>query len=275
VKHIALTVNLFVLFLPLVLRSQTVTFSLQPYPVGMTTNNTDKIEGRLELLVSEACSGVASMNTREILRYTVTVLASTPDFSHRCSVFVEEASENKSPSFGTATLHQVEGNTYFVEHSVDSMFISRQDGNVVSKDERETLMRMMKRDYDQTLKHSLNGRTLAVGDTLEITDELRTRFLELMDEKDLNADDFQIILSAFDEVQSRECAMFDLRIRLNGVARGMDTDVTLHGGIILSVNELWLLSLFMSGSIAGTSVVEEQPMLMEGSIVFEKLIEYP
>ncbi len=250
--------SLFVLF-SAALRSasaESVQFNYHLPQVGQQAAHTVQFDLDLQITLRQA-GKIASSEHQKLSRTQerhVTVLQVAGDRATKVQVQYAKAQEEiGSSESGEAHAMSIEGKTYIVERRGSQLLVTAPDGSDVPDDERNLVAANMDSvGHSNQLGRFLHGKTVQVGETLQLPKEMAADLLGLR-EANGNAQKVELILRRVDVEEGRRLADFDTVIVMQ-LGSGSTLDV--RGSLQFDVDTCHTTAADFSGPISSEG---EQP----------------
>ncbi|MBR9974582.1 MAG: hypothetical protein KFF77_03295 [Bacteroidetes bacterium] len=272
-----LSVLFVLLLLPVVAISQQVTFSVKAPDVGMTRSAVDTMA--LVALISVNAEGtdqVLDMEQGERKVFTETVLETEGNVVTRKRITVTEAVARSMQPMQPVTVKSapVTGKTYIIERRDDSVAVTSEDGADVTKEERTYMMKEFGGKSEAQFNRILEGRTMRVGEELELKDEMLKEFGAGMTDGGLSVRGAKLRLQRLGERDGVKTAVFDVDITFGGAQGIMEMEIALNGTAEVGVENLWPFELVMNGTLAGAGSHAGASLTADGEMQMARIATY-
>ncbi|MBE0644114.1 MAG: hypothetical protein IH600_08540 [Bacteroidetes bacterium] len=267
----------FVLLLPALAGAQQVTFNMQVPQEGTTRAIVDSME--LVFLISVNAEGADQsfdMTQAKRQAYTETILAADDQRILKRKVSYTDATERgNQPMQGLKTVSlPVSGKSYILEYIADSLAITAEDGATVSKEERGALEGTFRRNTDGQFSSILNGRTMSVGEEIELTAEMLDQFGAGLTAGPMKLNSAKIKLVNVHDVQGMLAALLDVSVVMIGTQGTMEMEFAMNGTAEIGVENLWPLSFVMKGTVTGAGNHAGMDLTADGDMRMARTATY-
>lgn len=267
-----------VLFLlPAFALAQQVTFTMKAPEAGLTRSVVDSMD--LVALISVNAEGMDQafdMTQGERKAFTESILATDGATVTRKRVTVAEGAERTSQPMQPVSVKNAPtvGKTYIMEFLSDSIAVTTEDGAAVSADERKYMVKEFSRDMEGQFSAVLDGRTMKVGEVLELKDELLKAFGKNMSQGSMDVRSARLTLNGIGDAQGMKTALLGVDVVMGGAQGPMEMEITLKGTAEIGVDNLWPLSLVMTGTLAGAGNHGGADLSADGDMKMARIITY-
>ena len=268
--------------------AQTITFRMDPVPVGTSVEAVDSMLLDLDYTVAEVTDDVtfyAPYRKRKV--YTRTPLEIEAGRVSTFRLQFSEAFESRDwPGKESAVMRApVTQAAYIVTHAgsddpsamdrsaveehrmvlISNGTITRADGETMKPAEEAYLRDEAFEGMEFTIGHLLEGRTMNVGQTLRPGDDvlgtLETGFVR----GKVMPKDLQLTLEEIERMDGRRIANFEMTLRIEGAAGDMKLGADIKGFLRVDENG-WLHSLVLSGTVVGSGTYDATPVSADGTV---------
>jgi hypothetical protein len=255
--------------------AQNVTFSSIPHKSGESFGEESHMEMNMVLHVDAQGQNMDfDVANKDSYNRTVSILEM---FGYDISLFTvnysEFSSEAKAPQGETVVKGPVVGRTYKIYRADTVKTVEAEDQKPLSNEELTHLKQEFKKaDFSERMNKILDGKTLAIGDTLALSKDLAMNFFGKGAPSDVR--DFTIKLKSTRQINGMQCAVFGARIVLDGESGQLTMRFMLEGDILIGVRNCWPIEMRLTGPI---NVQGEQEGIMitgEGTMTGEKKFSY-
>jgi len=157
---------------------------------------------------------------------------------------------------------------------VKDYLVTRDDGNPISEEEEAFLGSEHRAKLESSLRNALNGRTMEVGEELLFDEESLAMMETGMIEGDMNARDARMRLKALESVDGSQTAVLDFDAMITGGENVMEMEVRMQGVLHIGVDNLWPVSLEMTGTVTGAGMHQGATMGIDAEIHGMKKLVY-
>jgi hypothetical protein len=264
-------------FLPAFALAQQVTFTMKAPDAGVSRSVVDSMD--LVALISVNAEGMDQtfeMSQGERSEYSEAVLATDGDVVRRKRIAVTEAVERTSQPMQPASVKNAPtvGKSYIMEFLADSIAVTTEDGATVPDDERKYIVKKFSRDRESQFGEVLNGRTMTVGEVLELKDELLKAFGKNMSQGSMDVRSAKLTLNGIGKTQGMKTALLGVDVVMGGAQGPMEMEITLTGTAEIGVDNLWPLSLVMSGTLTGAGNHGGADLSADGDMKVARIATY-
>lgn len=275
-KRLVLTLAV-LLCLPALASAQQVTFSRKLPPVGLQRTAVDSME--VVYLISVNAEGENQsfdMKQSERKSSTETVLAVNDERITKKKIHVLEMRSSSANPMAPPTVKDSPalGKTYVIEYLEDSLAVTTESGDAVTGDEYRAMRDAFSRDSEGQFNTILDGRTMSIGETLVLNDEMLAAFGAQMTGGGMKVQRASLTLNGLRESQGMQTAMFDLDVVFSGSQGPMEMEITMKGTAEAGVENLWPLSLVMSGTLVGAGAHGGADLSADGKMTVAKIVTY-
>jgi hypothetical protein len=265
------------LLLPALAVSQQVTFSMKVPHEGITRAMIDTME--LVALISVNAEGMDQafdMTQGERRSYTETVLASDGKSITKRRISFHEAVEHSKQPMQPATVKTapVAGNTYIVEYLADSIAVTAEDGSEAPKAERDVVLRQFTRNTEGQFNAILDGRSMSVGEEIELEGEMLGAFGAGLSQGPLKLRKAKFVLNSLGRSGGMKTAIFGIDVVMGGSQGMLEMEITMTGTAEVGVDNLWPLSLVMTGTLAGAGSHAGADLSADGDMKMARIATY-
>jgi hypothetical protein len=228
-----------------------VQFTCRPPQVGHYGTHDVKYELALDVSLQQAGKTVSSEKqqmTRDQTRQ-ITVMKVTGDRVMQVRVHYAKARSivTRGKESGRGDAQPIEGKAYLVERSENNLVVTDADGRQIPDDERSLVVASMESvGRPNPLGKFLHGKTVAIGQTIELPRELATDLLGLR-ETGGDAQKVELTLQAVQQEPDRRVAKFAMLVVIKPDAK---TSLDIKGEIHLDVNTCQVASANFTGPVA-------------------------
>lgn len=264
-------------FLPAFALAQQVTFTMKAPEAGLTRSVVDSMD--LVALISVNAEGMDQafdMTQGERKAFTESILATDGATVTRKRVTVTEGAERTAQPMQPVSVSHAPtvGKTYIMEFLADSIAVTSEDGAAVSADERKYMVKEFSRDMESQFSAVLDGRTMKVGEVLELKDELLKAFGKNMSQGTMDVRSARLTLNGIGDAQGMKTALLGVDVVMGGAQGPMEMEITLKGTAEIGVDNLWPLSLVMTGTLAGAGSHGGADLSADGDMKMARIVTY-
>ena len=270
-KRISL-VTLSLLLFATVLPAQTVTFTSKPYPEGLKQSVKDNMT--VDILISVEGQGEAmTMSKASRKQWSRTVLENADGGRERFALEITEAyeSENNPMRRPKEVNHDMKGKVFILTRGASesddeeaTWDIELENGDAVSGDDRDYILEEIVKKNQAGFKRMLDGRTMTVGDTLELDESVLQLMAGAAMPEGISLKRATLVLHSLGEVDGEQTGIFDLNLDLLGSSPFMEFHLPLMGRAEAFVGSLWPLMLKLGGELSGEGAHGGSKILGEG-----------
>jgi hypothetical protein len=269
--------TLFALLMPMLAGAQQVTFTMQAPPEALTRAIVDSME--LVFLISVDMEGAEQsfdVTQAEKKAYIETILGVEGNSVTKRRLAFTEATERSTQPMQAATtkILPINGKTYILEFIGDSLAITHDDGGEVSKEEYDKLAGSFRKSSDGQFSNVLNGRTMSVGEEIELTDEMLKEFASEMSRGSMKPKSAKLKLVSLGESQGMKTALFDIEVTLAGSQGMIELEGLMKGTAEVGVDNLWPLAVIMTGTVTGAGSHSGVPLTADGDMRMARTARY-
>jgi hypothetical protein len=262
--------NSFVLVLlaifPLALNAQSVTFSAHPMAAGVSVERTDSLGMSLDVSMDGSDEVLMTQSNIEFRHYTLTILEADEQRMNKARLDVHKAWEKGMALGGAQFDLAIQGKSYLLAFSDTGLFVEYADGTPAPDAERDIVRNLAGNREEGALRPILEGRTMNIGDTLALKDELLESFLAVFGSRNMKMREATLKLTDVRMVQNMRCAVFDIRIKLTGDQSQVEMELDLIAEGVISEESLWPVSLSMDGTIKGSTSQQGMLLFISGAV---------
>lgn len=274
-RPVALIAVLF--FLPAFALAQQVTFKMKAPDAGVSRSVVDSMD--LVALISVNAEGMDQafeMSQGERTAYSEAILATDGAAVTKKRITVTEAAERTAQPMQPVSVKNAPtiGKTYIMEFLADSIGVTTEDGATVPDDERKYIVKKFSRDTEGQFSEVLNGRTMAVGEVLELKDELLKSFGKNMSQGSMEVRSAKLTLNGIGNAQGMKTALLGVDVVMGGAQGPMEMEITLKGAAEIGVDNLWPLSLVMTGTLTGAGNHGGADLSADGDMKLARIATY-
>lgn len=264
-------------FLPVFAQAQQVTFHRQAPAVGTTRVMVDTTE--MVMLISVNAEGADQsfdVTQAEKKVYTETILeVDGNSITKRRVAFTDAVQRQNQPMQGLkAVTLPLAGKTYLIDHTADSLVITTEDGDEVSKEEYDKLEGTFRKSTDGQFGEIFDGRTMSVGEDFELTEELMQQFGSNLSSSALKPKSAHIKLLSVGTANGMKTAKLEVDFAMSGTQSVLEMDIVMKGIAEIYVDNLWPLSLVMTGTVTGVGNHSGMPLTADGEMRMAKIATY-
>jgi hypothetical protein len=275
-KRLILTLAV-LLCLPALSSAQQVTFARKLPPVGLQRAMIDSME--VVSLISVNAEGENQsfdMTQSERKSYTETVMAVNDERITKKKIHVIDMRSSSANPMAPPTIKDSPalGKTYILEYLNDSLAVTTESGDAVTGEEYRAMRDAFSRDSEGQFSTILDGRTMSIGETLVLNDEMLAAFGAQMTGGGMKVQRASLTLNGLRESQGMQTAMFDMDVVFSGAQGPMEMEITMKGTAEAGVENLWPLSLVMSGTLAGAGAHGGADLSADGKMTVAKIVTY-
>ena len=265
------------MLLPALTSAQQVTFTMQAPEEGRTRSVVDTME--LIALISFSAEGADQafdMEQGERKAYTETVLAVDDAVVTKKRLAFTEASKRSTQPMQPAKVKEspVVGKAYIVEYLGDNVSVVAEDGSEVGKEEQEYIAEGFKRRAENQFGKILDGRSMSVGEELELKDDLLKEFGAGLTQGPMTVRTAKLRLQSLGEKNGMQTAVFDVDVVIGGTQGMMEMEIAMTGTAEVGVDNLWPLSLIMSGTLSGAGEHAGANLTADGDMRLARIAVY-
>jgi hypothetical protein len=241
----------FVSFAGLATAADSVQFNCRVPQVGHYGTHDVKYELDLDVSVHQGQKVVSSEQQQLVRNQTrqITVLKVEGDRVTQVRVHYPKARATitRGKQSGGGDTQPIEGKTYLVERVDNKLVIKAEDGSDVLEEERSLVAASMESvGRPNPLGKFLHGKSLAIGQTLTLPNELAADLLGLR-ETGGNAQKVELTLKAVRQEPDRRVAQFDMLVVIKPDA---NSSLDIKGDIQLDVNTCQVAAANFTGPVA-------------------------
>jgi hypothetical protein len=152
--------------------------------------------------------------------------------------------------------------------------VNRENGDAVTAEEREYILGEIVKKNDQGFRRLLDGRSMSVGDTLVLDEDVLGLLGGAAMPKDLSLKRAILILTGLGEEEGEQTGLFDMQLEMVAESPLMNMTMLLEGKAVAFVQTLWPLSLTLGGDIIGEGGHAGMEVTGEGMIEGVMVAEY-
>ena len=234
-----------------------VTFSQRPARVGDQAELAMTVDLQLETTARNGQQVIDQSSTqlhREQQRVmTTTQLATKPDGSKGPSAArVEYRKSSRADAGGDPATEPVEGNAYFCKRDGEKLRVVTPEGDLPPLDEFSIVAQNMETlGRDNPLAKFFAGRTVKVGETIAVPNELASQLLGMQDQFG-KAKRFTLTLREVKTIDSQPCALFQTEIEAGSqqtAGKGPQMGISVSGTLVLQINACRAVEAKLAGPI--------------------------
>ncbi|MFZ1728985.1 MAG: hypothetical protein WAV84_02550, partial [Bacteroidota bacterium] len=267
----------FLMFLPMLAGAQQVTFKLQPPQELLTRSMVDSME--LLFLISVNVEGADQsfdVTQAEKKAYIETILkVEGSDVMKRRLAFTEATERSTQPMQATKTKTlPINEKAYVLEYIGDSLAITGDDGSEVPAEEYDKLAGSFRKTTDGQFSSILDGRTMSVGEEIELTADMLTKFGSDLTKGAMKPKSAKLKLVSLGESEGMKSALLDIEVIMSGTQGVMELEFSMKGTAEVGVDNLWPLALVMTGTVTGAGSHSGMPLTADGEMRMAKIAHY-
>jgi hypothetical protein len=154
------------------------------------------------------------------------------------------------------------------------LYVEYADGTPAPDAECSLVRNVAGKREENALVSVLDGRTMSVGDTLSLMDELLESFLAFVGNENAQIRQVTMKLTDVRMVQNMRCAVFDMFITLSSAQSQVDMDLDMIAEGVIAEESLWPLSISMDGTMRGSTSQQGMLLFINGTVKGKKAGTY-
>ncbi len=252
------------LFCPLLLHAQDITFSSNPIARGVVIERLDSLGMSLDVSMDGSEGVLMTQKNTEFRHYTLTVLEADLEQVTSYRLQVHKAWEAGAAFDGNPINLPVQGKTYVLQIGDTATVVLNEDGTPAPEAERTVILTLAGNREEGVLKKMLLGKTMQIGDSLELRDDLLESFRSIVGNNSLEMKAATLKLIDIRDIQNMRCGVFDIRMKLAGNQSAVEMELDLVAEAAISEESLWPISITMNGDMSGVAQQQGMTLLIDG-----------
>lgn len=255
---------------PFALHAQSVTFTAHPVAKGVSVERIDSLGMALDVTMDGSDEVLMTQTNTEFRHYTLTVLEADERRLNKARLDVHKAWEIGMALGGAQFDLAIQGKSYLLTFSDTGLFVEYADGTPTPDAEGNLVRNLAGNREEGALRPILEGRTMEIGDTLALKDELLQSFLAVFGNKNMRMREATLKLTDIRMVQNMRCAVFEMHIILAGDQSAVEMEVDMTAEGVISEESLWPVSLVMDGVTRGSASQQGMLLFINGTVKGKK-----
>ncbi|MDH7515533.1 MAG: hypothetical protein QHI48_06650 [Bacteroidota bacterium] len=244
--------SLLTLAIPSLAAAQEAVFHAARLEEGMMTRENSERKRTMTLKIDEGAeSEDIEINSTVTARKNETILALEDGAPRTLRVVFDEFTLVQSMETGETETQKrpTIGKAYIVEHGDTGILVHTEDGSPLTAGEEEFLMEEYdKMSPEHTFRRLFDGRTLRIGDKVDLGDERGNEFLQSISPSPAGEiADFSLTLRELRSVNGRECGVFDLAMSILVDNEQVAMQMKTKGEVIVERGSCLPVSLVIEG----------------------------
>jgi hypothetical protein len=267
-------VLIFFALFPFALNAQSVTFTARPIATGVSVERLDSLGMSLDVSMDGSDEVLMTQTNTEFRHYTLTVLEADEKRMNKARLDVHKAWEKGMALGGAQFDLAIQGKSYSLAFSDTGLYVEYADGTPAPDAECSLVRNVAGKREENALVSVLDGRTMSVGDTLSLMDELLESFLAFVGNENAQIRQVTMKLTDVRMVQNMRCAVFDMFITLSSAQSQVDMDLDMIAEGVIAEESLWPLSISMDGTMRGSTSQQGMLLFINGTVKGKKAGTY-
>ncbi len=252
------------LFCPLLLHAQEITFSSNPIARGVIIERFDSLGMSLDVSMDGSEGVIATQKNTEFRHYTLTVLEADLEQVTSYRLQVHKAWEAGAAFDGNPIDLPVQGKTYILNIGDSATTVLNEDGSPAPDAERTVILTLAGNREEGVLKKLLMGKTMQIGDSIQLREDLLESFRSIVGNKSLDLKAATLKLVDIRDIQNLRCGVFDIRMQFAGAQSAVEMELDLVAEAAISEESLWPISITMNGDMSGVTQQQGMTLLIDG-----------